>query len=175
MKKILLITLTILFSIASANAQKFKKGDKSLSLGSTGIAIEEINDVWQFSVGLNGNIFLHDKIALDAGAMFIGGDAELTDVFQIGIGAKVYPVKELFVSATPIYAHISEAVEKNHFLLQFGLGYDIFVKENIYIEPAIYYNIQLTDDKAVYNPESKKDEKFDLTGFGFALSIGVKF
>lgn len=170
MKKLFLMAavaaMTVMTSV-SANAQNFEKGDRFLGAQNTGVVLEHRSyDGWSgtdFDVNAVGGWFFADKFSVDA---MLGFDyakvknADANHAFNFGAGVRYYPVAGLFARLG--YNGQLHFKTGNQFsYLDAKVGYDLFLSETVFFEPAVYYEKQLNRVKE--------------NGFGLSLGLGVKF
>ncbi len=158
----------------SATAQNFNKGDWFLGAGSTELGL---NHSWgkrtfqnstTFNLQGTGGWFFADKFAVDASAglsyVRVGEKGRLGYLsetnFVFGAGVRYYPVGNLFgrlgfrgETGTNLYA------------LSLDVGYDFFITDKFYFEPAVYYYKNLTES---YSGGRQN-------GVGLSLGFGVRF
>ena len=85
--------------------------------------------------------------------------------FGFGFGARYYLLKALYAGLAVAGAKVS-GVEDFQGLFAFELGYDIFLNEHVFIEPALQVS------KGV---NLSSFEIADPITFGLSFGIGVKF
>jgi hypothetical protein len=157
-----------IFVAANASAQNFSKGDVFLGAKATDLNfgynfVDEFNQT-KFGIGVEGGYFFADKFAADAnlGIKYSKNKGlDGTSTFNFGVGLRYYPVGNL-------YARVGYAGEKETdidmtSLIKVGVGYDLFLTENWYFEPALYYQKDITKDGSKMN------------GIGLELGVGLKF
>jgi hypothetical protein len=173
MKKFLLITLAALLGIATANAQ-IAKGTtilfatgSSLDLGYTSISdIDGYNiDLKTTNFGLTGNgaHFIIDNLAIVGGLGFNyshykwHGDSGNNNSIAFLAGLKYYFVKTAYGSASYRGSKSKESDFASAVHLE--VGYDIFISDKVFLEPAVYYKKGFSD--------------IISSSFGVSFGIGV--
>jgi hypothetical protein len=168
MKKVILVMVVALVSVATVSAQ-FTKGGKTLSANVTGLdfGITSVKDVddspINFGLGITGSYFVIDNLAITAGLGFDyykEGDYN-TNRFNFEIGGRYYVYQGLFAALA-----YEGAKEKDFDLAGYGriqLGYDLYITDNVFFEPALYF-------KKGFGDLTK-----DITQFGLSIGIGVNF
>jgi hypothetical protein len=164
MKKIVLIAAVLVLSASVASAQ-FAKGDAFLSGNVTGLDFSRSSldgySVTNLGLQAAGGYFLSDVIALEAtlGGNFIKAkDVKANKSFTYGIGARAYATENFFAGVG--LRGIKD--DGNNLYLGIQAGYDYFISEKVFFEPALYFQKGL----------SKIDKS---NTFGLKLGIGVKF
>ncbi|MDR2125629.1 MAG: porin family protein [Prevotellaceae bacterium] len=166
MKKILLITLIAMLSIATANAQIAKGTTISLARV-TGLdfsyASEEDQHLTQFELNAAVGYFVIDNLALVGQVGFAyskWSDSESRSGFNFGLGARYYFVKTAYGQVGYAGQKVKDVDLANYVGLE--IGYDIFISDNVFLEPAVYYAKGFSDvDKS--------------STFGLSFGIGIKF
>ncbi|MDR2057561.1 MAG: hypothetical protein LBP83_04640 [Dysgonamonadaceae bacterium] len=167
MKKTFLIMLVAVFGVVSASAQ-FEAGKKTLSGKVTGFNFGYTtgeNDYKEINVdlGVAGSYFIIDKLAIEA---LVGlssnkvGDGDAATGFEFGIGARYYFWNALYGGLAYKGAKFQDIDLQN--FLNVEVGYDYYITDNVYFEPAIYFNKGFSD----INKNST---------FGLSIGIGVNF
>jgi opacity protein-like surface antigen len=168
-KGILLVMATVLVAMG-ANAQNFGKGDRFLGARSTGLGFSHAfgnNVPSDTNINLDGygGWFLSDKFAVDA---LLGfninkvSDLNSSASYNLGVGVRYYPVGNLFarVGYNALIRNnddtglISDATAT--------VGYDLFLNDNIYFEPAVFYQKNIANDGG-------------KNTLGLSLGLGIKF
>jgi hypothetical protein len=165
MKRIFFIALTF-FSMQTISAQEtptaISKGkwmvETNLSpltgLSTSGFSFYSNNGARLWSVGGEAGYFFQDKLAIKAGLGFSGQkyafnfdgqkiELNSTHSFIYKAGLKYYIINQLPVQVD--LGGINSGGE-NAFIFGGQLGYALFVKENIAIEPAVRYDHGLNDN-----------------------------
>lgn len=143
MKKILLAVL-MFASVAISTFAQFEKGKKYVgaSLSSAGISY---SDYEEFAFGLDftgGIMFTQDWLFMGE----LGFDYRNSDLQSLYLGTKVrYYIEQngLFLSAGMRYVHGFKNF--NDFQLTPEVGYCFFLGKYASIEPALYYDMSLSD------------------------------
>ncbi|GEM_PF-1738049 len=169
MKKVVLLVIVMVLGGVAANAQQFTKGTKTLSANVTGLdfGVTKIKDVddslINFGIMAKGSYFVIDNLAITAGLGFDYekfGD-EKTNSFAFTVGGKYYIVNGLYGGLA--YEGLKQ---KDVDMASFGkieVGYDIYISENVFFEPAVYF-------KKGFGDTAK-----DISQFGLSVGIGVNF
>jgi hypothetical protein len=167
MKKVFLFVLVAVFGIVSANAQ-FEKGKKTLSGQATGFDFNYStgeNDYKDLNVDLSiaGSYFVADKLAvvalvgLDTGKF---GDNDAVTNFTFGVGARYYFYDALYGQLAYHGVKLQDEDLLNYANIE--VGYDYYITDNVFFEPAIYFSKGFSDlDKN--------------STFGLSIGIGVNF
>ena len=159
-----------------ANAQKsFRKGDWLVGAQVSGLGFEShFNDgaggSRQFNFGATGGLFLMDKLAVDlaAGVDYtkVGGNDSDCGV-DFGAGIRYYPVGNLFArlgyrgqTGTGQYGG------DLHSFLGAKVGYDVFLSENVFFEPAVYFEKSLNSSRPFHMRDTGTENILGLS-FGF--------
>jgi opacity protein-like surface antigen len=173
MKKVILLSAALvmiaLAAATNANAQGFRKGDwflsgqvSNLNMSYAVRSIDSLSSV-QLNVAAHGGYFVSDKLAVDATLGVEYSKLErnrASSSFTFGAGVRYYPVGNLFAGIG--YAGVKRNYS-NHLdsYLMATVGYDLFLSEKVFFEPAVIYSNNLTK-----NP---------IHAFGLSLGVGVKF
>lgn len=168
MKKLLFLTAAIVMFAAAANAQNFEKGDWLVradvsNLSFTHAFTDDNLSVTSFNIGADAGYFLSDKFVVEAS---LGFDfLKIKDIesssadFTFGVAARYYPVGNLFAYVG--YDGIAPDESSLLSALEVAVGYDLFLSDKIFFEPAVYYSKYLSGTKT--------------NNIGISLGIGVKF
>jgi hypothetical protein len=175
MKKLVLV-LAAAFVATGAFAQ-FNRGDKFLNARTTGLNFSSLGGgagvgTTRFDLGVNGGYFLTHRLAADVTLGFdylkVKGDKEPGTSFTFGVGARYYFWNTLygrlgFGGNTVEEWDLLTGKKSTAFesALNLSVGYDLFLSEMVYFEPALYYNTSLGKVKA--------------NTFGLQLGLGVLF
>ncbi len=162
MKKIIFLAVAALTVAVSANAQK---GDWVLSGRLSGLDFEhsfvDEYSTTNFNISANVGHFLSDKFMLDA-TLGLGyekeKDIDADTAFIFGVGARYYFAGDFFGRVG--YEGITGG-DKLVSLAKVSVGYDWFISDKVFFEPAVYYQKDLA--KGGYND------------IGLSLGVGVKF
>jgi len=166
MKKIVLTIATLVAVAASATAQNFKKGDWFLGAGTSNLMVGSLftadDSETDLEASLNGGYFLFDKMAVETRLSFNGTwyNHEFDANYSFGAGLRYYPVGNLFGSASYLGTVAAKGFPVRSHLMT-GIGYDWFVSDRVFLEPALYYSRKLI--KGGYN------------SLFLSLAVGVKF
>ncbi len=159
MKKVVLGML-LMMATTSMFAQ-FKEGTKYAGASLSGLNLS-ISDRKDFAMGINGQAgyFIEDNIMLVGDA---GLEISNNNLQRIHVGAKgrYYFVQNgIYVAAGLQYVHI----RKNYNDIQITpeVGYCFYLNHYISVEPAVYYDMSLT------NFEHKSE-------FGLKVGLGIYF
>lgn len=178
MKRPLLIALTILLSTIGLSAQSLKKGDRTLAASSTGISYSKTKNTWNLSIGINGTKIIEDYLAVEYGVNYTNSKFS-TDMIKVGAGLRLYLESDFYLGLAPQIAYLNHYNVDLFLLAQLSAGYDIFITKNIFIAPSVRYNVQIVSNKNNKKSpdifEGRFPEEPNLSGFAFALSIGIKF
>ncbi|MDR1199717.1 MAG: hypothetical protein LBK94_12030 [Prevotellaceae bacterium] len=164
MKKILLIMMVALLGTATVNAQ-IAKGTTVLIASASGLDLNHTSNdgAKTTSFGLDGvgAHFIIDNLAIVGGVglayeKFDGGS---TNLFGLILGARYYFVKTAYGSVlySGFKAKGADFASAGHL----EVGYDIFISDKVFLEPAVYYEKGLS--KAI-----KK-----VSTFGLSFGIGI--
>lgn len=166
MKKFLFLTMAAVVVAVSANAQGFSKKDLFLNANISGLNLEHEfvsgGSATAFDLNVGGGYFISDKFAIDA---LIGiGYAKTKGVdgasaFGFGAGVRYYPAGNFFakVGYDGLKAKNVDLASR----LGLTVGYDCFLSEKVFFEPAVYYKKNLA--------------KKGPSTVGLSLGVGVKF
>lgn len=157
MKKMILMAAVAVMAAVSANAQNFNKGDWFVGAQSTSLGFmhgfKKDYSGTNFNLSALGGYFLSDKFAVDATAGFTHTAVKIGDKnsagylnsnssnFVFGAGVRYYPIGNLFArvgyngnggSGSDVTSYIDAKV-----------GYDFFLNDKVYFEPAAYYEKNL--------------------------------
>ena len=155
-----------------AAGQVFEKGDfllfarsSGLDLGITSVSGYSATD---FGLNVGAAYFVLNKLAL-TGELQLNfskvTNMDAATTFGFGLGARYYLLKALYAGLAVAGAKVS-GVEDFQGLFAFELGYDIFLNEHVFIEPALQVS------KGV---NLSSFEIADPITFGLSFGIGVKF
>lgn len=151
----------------SVDAQSFDKGDWFLGAQSTGLDIihrfTDGSSGTDFDLSFGSGLFLADKLAIDVmtGIDYVKvKDADGVGAINFGAGVRYYPVGNLFARLGyngQARFHDGKLVS----YLDAKVGYDIFLSEKVFFEPAVYYE--------------KRTIKGGENILGLSIGIGVRF
>jgi len=157
-KKIYLIILAAIIMIPAANAQ-FQRGDVALSStfwgSGSGLLINIVPETdsqtasSQVYLGADGAYYILRNLALTAG-LYLNttkyGKSDPVTTTAVSIGAKYHFIRGFYgeLSYYSTKTGKKDAVTYG----QLELGYDIFLNERFYIEPAGYYRMGLNDSSS---------------------------
>ncbi|MDR0798310.1 MAG: hypothetical protein LBN18_00910 [Dysgonamonadaceae bacterium] len=170
MKKVILFMLVAVLGLTTANAQDhFKAGDKTLSGQLTGFdfSYTKIDKSNKLNVDLSiyGSYFVIDNLAITAGVGINSEkqkDVDGTTGFNFSIGARYYFYDALYAGVAYKGYQSGEKDAKLESRARIEVGYDYYLSDNVFFEPAIYFEKGFGDiDK--------------LSQFGLAIGIGVNF
>ncbi|MDR2912121.1 MAG: type IX secretion system membrane protein PorP/SprF [Alistipes sp.] len=162
MKKAIFLTVAaVVLAVAGANAQSFNKNDWFLdaNLSSLGLAHSFVDgeSATAFDLNVGGGYFLSDKFAVEAA--FGIGIIEDVNAFTFGAGVRYYPYENLFASVGYRGNKVESIdLESN---LAVSVGYDLFLSEKVFFEPAVFYQRTLDD--------------IGVNTIGLSLGVGVRF
>lgn len=167
MKKLILAAILVV-SASFASAQSFEKGDVFLQGQLTGLDLGVIsndgNSMTSFDLQADGGYFFSNFLAAEATLGFEYAKEEgldATNALTYGIGLRAYPVRNLFAGVGfQGYATKDQTLTSG---LNVRVGYDLFVSEKVFFEPALYYKKGLSEGIKKVN------------AFGLQLGIGVRF
>jgi opacity protein-like surface antigen len=167
MKKVFLSAVATVMVMVGASAQDFARGDFFLGAQSTNLGLNHtfgkgIVANTNFNLNLYGGYFFADMFAVDAmfGVNFVKmKGADTNSGFTFGAGVRYYPVDNLFARLS--YRGDTSTGVKLASTVGIELGYDVFLSDDIFFEPTIYYARTLSGTKA--------------NGLGLSLGIGVMF
>lgn len=146
-----------------ANAQDFSKGDWMLNASVSELNLDFSSSATSLNIGANAGYFISNKFAVEAQ---LGVDyTKLDNVdgatnFAFGAGVRYYPVSNLFARARYLGTKL-EGVDDLSSSLGVAVGYDWFLSEKVFFEPALEYRRGLGDGGG--------------NNLGLSLGIGVKF
>lgn len=178
MKKAFLSVAIAAMVAVSANAQNvFKKGDWLAGVQGTGLGFEShFNDgsggSRQYDAGVFGGWFLLDKLAFDVMAGFshthigtTGTPGSIkTSTFDFGGGVRYYPVGNLFAR---LGYHGKTGTNRWAQYLGVKVGYDVFLSENVFIEPAVYWEKNMEKNWVIDTGRENV--------LGLSIGIGMRF
>lgn len=157
--------LVAVLGAATMNAQ-FEKGGKVLSGQLTGfnLSYETESELFNFGIQAAGAYFVADNFAVEA--MLGLGIAKMSEndaytSFGFGVGARYYFYNALFAGVD--YQGWTATDED---LASYGtikVGYTCYIKENVFFEPAVYFQRGLSDNTGKTNE------------IGLSIGIGVNF
>lgn len=165
MRKIVFFIVTLAAVVASANAQNFEKGDWFLGAGASNLMLGSLFSKTASETALemtvNGGYFLFDKMAVETQLTF---DYEWYDHkcysnYSFGADLRYYPVGNFF-GAVGYAGTVSDNLPLSSYFMVIA-GYDWFVSERVFFEPALCYWKRLT--------------KNSLNSISLNLAVGVKF
>ncbi|MDL2278300.1 hypothetical protein LJC57_06870 [Parabacteroides sp. OttesenSCG-928-G07] len=168
MKKVILMAVITILCIHTASAQ-FEKGSKTLSANVTGLnlgftSVKDADDTQiDFNIMAKGSYFIIDNLAITAGLGYayekIGNYKN--HLFQFEAGGRYYLYQGLYGALAYVGTKMKDVD-----LISFGkieVGYDFYISENVFFEPAIYLE------------KGFGDTAKDVTRYGLAVGIGVNF
>jgi opacity protein-like surface antigen len=167
MKKVFLSAVATVMVMVGAAAQDFARGDIFLGARSTGMGLNHTFGKGtvantNFNLNLYGGYFFADMLAVDAmfGVDFTKLKGAATNTgFAFGAGVRYYPVDNLFARLS--YRGDTATGVKLASTVSIEVGYDVFLSDDIFFEPAIYYARTLSGTKT--------------NGLGLSLGFGVVF
>ncbi len=176
-KAILLAAAAVIFAVGANAQNSFKKGDWLVGVQGTGLGIEShFNDGHggsrQYNAGLFGGWFLSDKLAFDVSAGLshtaIGSKGAVGSVrstmFDFGGGVRYYPVGNLFAG---VGYHGKTGTDTWAQYLGAKVGYDIFLSKNIFFEPVVYFEKNMTKN---FGNDTGRESVL-----GLSLGFGMRF
>jgi hypothetical protein len=188
MKKVILMAAVAVMTSIGAMAQNFDKGDWFVGIHTTNLDISRAfgKDPWpetNIDLDATGGLFLSDKFAIDALAGFsyrrypIFSSDEFDEFeeyewwadFAIGVGARYYPVGNLFVRAG--YRGYATCDSSFVSYVDAKVGYDLFIAKNVFFETAAYYEKNL--NRSFFETEIPGKPGDNV--IGLSLGIGVRF
>ena len=166
MKKLLIVTLAAVGVAVGAKAQNFEKGDWMIKADVSNLQLtQSFSDglsLTSFDVGVNAGYFLANRFAVEAALGLdyskMKGSDGVAD-FSFIAGARYYPVDNLFAKVG-YYGYVSDG-SKVRSLLGAWVGYDLFLSENVFLEPAVVYTRHLIEGGS--------------NNLGLSLGFGVRF
>ncbi len=164
MKKVIFMAVAALMVAVSANAQK---GDWVLSGRLSGLDLnyafaDDYTNNAKFNIGANVGHFLSDKFMLDAtlGLDYTKvKDVDANTAFAFGVGARYYFAGDFFGRIG--YDGLKKKDVDLASYLGVSVGYDWFISDKVFFEPAVYYQKNLA--------------KGGENNLGLSLGVGVKF
>ena len=170
MKKLIFMTMAAVVVAVSANAQNFNKGDWFLGAQASGLDLgySFVDKSNSFDLGLaaEAGYFISDKFAVDATLGLVYAKVkdvdDATSTFTLGVGARYYFAGNFFGRVGYEGLNVSLGGESAWAdYLGVSVGYDWFLSEKVFFEPAVYYQKNLA--------------KGGENRLGVQLGIGVKF
>lgn len=179
MKKVVLSAAVVAVFAIGANAQTFSKGDLFLNANISGLklthAFTDDIGMTEFDIEANAGYFLSNRLAVDTSLGFnyskwTGADAKGESSYTFGAAVRYYPFGNFFARAgyfgeTYIVRHAADGQTSTDKKLaswfRSSVGYDWFISEKVFFEPAIFFNKQL--------------EKGGTANLGLSLGVGIKF
>ena len=145
MKKFGLVLMVAVFGVMSASAQ-FEAGRKTLTAKASGLDFtyaktkDVDKGVINFDLGAQGSYFVIDNLAITAGVGFdylkyYEEDAE--NAFTFTIGAKYYFYKGLYGGLA--YEGLKASEGDLVSAAKVEVGYDIYISDNVFFEPAVFF------------------------------------
>jgi hypothetical protein len=173
MKKMFLIMLVALLSATAVNAQ-FTKGGKTLSGRLSGFDFEydfaDYDKMLAVNLSIAGSYFVADNLAITAEVGLFSSKYETkyaqqtyTDNstnFTFGAGVRYYFSGGLYGGLA--YTGILNNYGDYGSILHLEVGYDYYITDNVFFEPAIYY------EPSLYGSNSR-------SAVGLSIGVGVKF
>jgi hypothetical protein len=169
-RKLFLSVLAAIIAISAANAQM---GRGTFTLSSTfwgtgsGLFINAVPETdnqtasTQVSLGANGAYYIVRNFALKAG-LYVNtdkyGNSDPVTTTNVALGVKYHFVRGFYGELS--YLNVKSGKKDAITYGRFELGYDIFLNDCFYLEPAAYIRAGLNDSS---------------TKFGLALGFGVAF
>lgn len=161
MKK-MFFALLLSFGLTSMFAQDgftaLKKGSFAIEantgtwmVGNTGFSLASSDGDTMWSIGLEGDYFVMDALAIKAGLGYTDYSGD-SNAFAYKIGLKYYIINQIPVGLDFTGASIKDSKENPMYLGIQG-GYAWFPAPNVSIEPTLRYNVTLNkdyDDKGVF-------------------------
>lgn len=172
MKKLTFL-LVVLFITASASAQldysksegRFEKGSKTITTRVSGLDLNFGNDITNFGLGGKVSYFLINRLSVGAGIDYTynksgKGDAKVsTNNFAFEAGVRYYPFS-IFYGGAGLHFSKAKGVDMAT-ALKLEIGASYYIADNVFVEPAIFYNAGLSKDT--------NDR------YGLMIGIGVNF
>lgn len=170
MKKFIVL-FAVLFAATSVSAQldlsksdgQFSRGSKTITTRVSGLDLNFGNDVTNFDLGLKASYFLISRLALEAGINYdytkSGKGADGVYQFAFEAGARYYLYKIFYAGAGLHFSKPKDVDVTTALKIEAGASY--YIANNVFIEPAIFYNLGLSD--------GVKDR------YGLMMGIGVNF
>lgn len=149
MKKLLLLTFTL--AAFTMNAQT---SQGSIFVGAnlgnamvagTGIQFASADGESNLSLAVDGGYFIMDDLALLVGLGYSSNSAADSNAFSYRLGGKYYLMGKMPLTLDYTGSSIKDA-DENPSWLGLGLGYALFLGENVAIEPGLRYNLTMNDD-----------------------------
>ncbi len=142
MKKILILTVILLTSVLSANAQ-FERGTKYAGVNLSGLGLSYSKDAkFTFGVSADAGYFIADGWMLK-GNVGYNYQHKFHSV-NIGAGARYYFLQNgVFLGAGLAYEHLTPNF--NSLCIPVEIGYCFYVNHHLAIEPSVYYKMSLND------------------------------
>lgn len=161
--------MAVMLCVGAANAQ-FTQGSKMFSANATGLGLDftKIKDVDDMHINFGlmgkGSYFVIDNLAITAGLGFNYekmGDLIDDNAFAFEVGGRYYLVNALYAGLAYEGNKMKDVDLQSYGKLE--VGYDIFISDNVFFEPAVYF-------KKGFGDAAK-----DVTQFGLSVGIGVTF
>ena len=149
MKKLLL--LTFIFTAFTMNAQT---SQGSIFVGAnlgnamvagTGIQFASQDGESNLSLAVDGGYFVMDDLALLVGLGYSSNSAADSNAFSYRLGGKYYLMSKMPITLDYTGSSIKDA-DENPSWLGLGVGYALFLGDNVAIEPGLRYNLTMNDD-----------------------------
>lgn len=160
--KNLFFTLLMSLGLIAVNAQEtrtaLKKGSFAIEantgtymVSNTGFSLKSSDGSTDWSIGLEGNYFVSDGLAIRVGLGYSSYDGDFT-IFAYKIGLKYYIIDQIPVGLDFTGASFKD-YDENPMYLGIQGGYAWFPASNVSIEPTLRYNVSMNkdyDDKGVF-------------------------
>lgn len=163
----MILAVAVLMTVLGANAQSFNKGDWFVSAQSTSLDFNTNfgggSSASNLDLSAAGGYFFTDKFTVDAMAGIdyakIKG-ADGVNAFNFGAGIRYYPLGNLFARIG--YNGQARTDVDLISYIDAKVGYDLFLSDRIFFEPAVYYEKNIT--------KGAKQNILGLSvGFGFSF------
>lgn len=161
MKKVILLMLVAVLGAASASAQ-FEKGVKRIKAQATGLDFNFSDKDVDLTIGAEASYFLATNVALKAGIGFDWDnveDKDATSTFHLTVGSDYYFYRMLYGGVALDFRKVKGIDFETAIQLEIGATY--YIVDNVYINPAIYFNSGLGTSSSAR--------------FGLGLGLGVNF
>lgn len=149
MKKLLLLTFTL--AAFTMNAQT---SQGSIFVGAnlgnamvagTGIQFASADGESNLSLAVDGGYFIMDDLALLVGLGYSSNSAADSNAFSYRLGGKYYLMSKMPLTLDYTGSSVKDA-DENPSWLGLGVGYALFLGDNVAIEPGLRYNLTMNDD-----------------------------
>jgi len=158
------MALLLAVTTLSASAQ-FEKGTKYLNTSLTNMGVSYQKNHFSLGLDAKGGYFFEDSWMVYGqfgyGFQNIKGDGNDVNTLNLGVGARYYILQNgLYMNMGAKFEHSYSGGASNNFALTPEVGYCFYLNHYVSVEPAVYYDLSLSD----FSNKSKVGLK---VGFGF--------